>query len=254
MMNKTSAIIRYSAATRKGADRKTSEDRIMIDGCILKTGTVVGEATDRIVAVVCDGVGGENGGAVASQIAATSFIDYQYHDNGYQDISGVLRYVNGRILKSQRLLNGFEHMATTVAGVVVSKGLVFSFNLGDTRIYRCSERSVTCISKDHVSRAGIVKYLGGRGYAALPAVHISEVSHNSMLLICSDGYYKQVDEESIGRVLKHPHAGINKANHLLDHVNNSMPDDASVIVLEIDSVQDTKRARVSHQKPSIVFR
>ena len=122
---------------------------------------------DAVFAVVCDGMGGENGGHIASRTACDIVTDSltAAYGSGFGDnsIRAILQTAvtaaNVSVFdKSQRDM-GLKGMGTTVVACIVSNGIAHIVHAGDSRAYHLTKSGITQMTKDH----SVVQLLVDRG-------------------------------------------------------------------------------------------
>lgn len=170
------------------------------------------------IIVLCDGMGGQNSGNFASELARRSFTDYVLAKltsrvNRNPDIREVLRLgceeSNSVVYQYSSFTEEYNGMGSTlVGGVVYDSGKVFLSNVGDSRAYlmNAAKSEIRQITKDHslvelYVEAGIItreqarthknKNIITRAIGAEQRVEpdLYEVSlrKGDLLLLCSDG-------------------------------------------------------------------
>ena len=183
------------------------------------------------VFVVADGMGGHDGGDVASRIVVEEFA--RLADDGYDPARGGDQ-VSATLAECQRRISayGAEQVAAgtarAYAGTTVAAALLVDdggpkwllVNLGDSRIYRLTGARLEQVSVDHSvvqelvdagtitsedaahhpERHVITRALGGTeradaDYFLLPLASVER------LLLCSDGVSAMIDDEAIRTVL-----------------------------------------------------
>lgn len=143
--------------------RAFSNDRVSAASCSI-TGRVrpanednCGYLKDSVngdLFVVCDGMGGHVGGAVASKMAVDAIIGY-LSSQKFNDIVGAMRdalqLANQIIIDKTKSEPSLKGMGTTACILVVQDGLVRIAHIGDSRIYLyASDTGVLHrITKDH---------------------------------------------------------------------------------------------------------
>ena len=111
----------------------------------------------NVLAVVCDGMGGERAGREASQIALEEF--YQRFSDGYSeslDTDGIRKLMisavsaaNSVIYTKARLDFKNFGMGTTCVAAFVTPKKAFIANVGDSRAYLISDNGLHQITTDH---------------------------------------------------------------------------------------------------------
>jgi protein phosphatase len=114
-----------------------------------------GSATlnDRLF-VVCDGVGGEKKGEIASEIVCTSIQDYLKKEkpgsyNEKEVIQKAIQYANQKLLGYGTTNMDAKRMSTTLALVFLGEQSVIAAWCGDTRIHHIRDGKIIWKSKDH---------------------------------------------------------------------------------------------------------
>ena len=104
---------------------------------------------------VCDGMGGVNGGEVASGILAKYIEDALFvHNespsfNHEKTIMAAIEDANSAIYNLGHKKPEYHGMGTTVAGVVIDKNQCSVFHAGDSRVYIVRDGMLALITKDH---------------------------------------------------------------------------------------------------------
>lgn len=214
----------YDAASDMGCVRSNNEDMILIDRSFLRdesaSGEVFVDGNSRFCAIVADGMGGNNGGEFASDIACQEF------DSWINDIPSKLTHgeirakVNEFVLNTHTLINSkgdemeeFSGMGTTLVGIFFYEGSSYWVNIGDSRIYIYRDGILRQISRDHsmrnlmnnpeLSANLIYNSLGsGTGTDSFADCDNIPLFENDCILICSDGLSDMVDDEKLALLLK----------------------------------------------------
>lgn len=108
------------------------------------------ETINGLVAVVCDGMGGHVGGAVASQTAVSSILKYlttQYFEDPKEAIVEALNTANKAVLY-QAQLQSLTGMGSTCVILIVRNGKVYIGSVGDSRVYLVRNHVITQLTKD----------------------------------------------------------------------------------------------------------
>ena len=182
-----------------------------------------------MLAIVCDGMGGMEGGEIASRMCAELVYNGYYQMGKVDDVCQVLKELvtaaddevsaitdqSGRKLRS----------GTTAIAVVVRGSKAYWVSAGDSRIYYLHNGRLERITRDHNFRlllqeqcnAGyitqedvetdgqkeaLISYVGKGGNLLIDTGVIEFGSaKDDMILLCSDGLYKALPEEDIQRLL-----------------------------------------------------
>ena len=214
----------FYGATDTGMVREMNQDNFM----------VAKFAEDALFAVVCDGMGGAAGGAVASSIAAGSYTSLirereaespAFMGMSEQDFQTLMAAAVGKanrdVLARAEKERELEGMGTTLVSCVICGSKAYAVNVGDSRLYLIDGKGISQITKDH----SYVQYLVDMGKMSSEeaktapnkniitrAVGTEEeieadfyafpIPAGSKLLLCSDGLSNQVDQDEIYETVK----------------------------------------------------
>ena len=139
--------MKISAKTDVGMVRSNNQDSYS-----------AGDLTSEVTwAVVCDGMGGANGGNVASETAVKVISDKLtsgYHigmnDNSVKNlIVSAIEAANMTLFSMARNNEELSGMGTTVVLAVRNTDTLYISNVGDSRIYIVSDSGITQVTTDH---------------------------------------------------------------------------------------------------------
>ena len=235
--------------TDKGIVRSTNQDAYLFGN--LKT--------DASWAIVCDGMGGANGGTVASTNAVK--IISEYFQSSFQEsmtlnsIKALLQSsvygANVRLYDMSNKIESLAGMGTTVVAVIVSNNIAQIAHVGDSRAYLFDDGKLTQITKDHSIVQSMVdsgeitpeealrhpnKNVITRALGVKEEVEIEyneiDFSPSQKLLICTDGLTNYVPVEKIEEILNNN--PIDVCTKLLVDLanNNGGGDNISLVIIE----------------------
>ena len=109
------------------------------------------------VAVVCDGMGGTQGGRMASAIAVETFtrelgrsLRPGMSAGQLEQAAGYAVALSNDAVREYGLAHpGFERMGTTLVSAVVRDDLALVSNVGDSRAYHITREGIRQVSRDH---------------------------------------------------------------------------------------------------------
>ena len=109
------------------------------------------ECSNGLVAVVCDGMGGHVGGAVASHTAVEAiraFLENNFFDRPNEAIIAAVNAGNQAILQRAAQQPELTGMGATCVILIVRDGYVYYGSVGDSRIYLVRQHRITQLTKD----------------------------------------------------------------------------------------------------------
>ena len=180
-------------------------------------------------AVVCDGMGGQNGGDIASASAvkmiseriSSSFREGMGPNSIRTMLQSAIAAANFHIYEMSRSVETLAGMGTTVVAAVVCGETAHIAHAGDSRAYLVSGDRLTQITRDHsvvqtMLESGEITDKEARVFPgknvitrALGVDEDVEIDYNELsvlkddfILICTDGLTNYVSEEEIMSVVK----------------------------------------------------
>lgn len=182
--------------------------------------------TDKLdLYILADGMGGYNGGEVASKLAIDSV--KKYIENNFEKeketkesilnlIKSAIEYANMIVYKKSKEVKELEGMGTTLDVCLIYNNKIFIGHVGDSRIYRIRQNVMRKLTKDHsyvqkliedgtITREEamthpkknmLMKALGCTPYVE-PDVRARNYIVGDILIMCSDGLTNMVKEEEI---------------------------------------------------------
>jgi len=218
--------------------------------------------TKGVLLVLCDGVGGEEGGHLASQAAAheaqQTFYNDTYSDTLQSLLSAIAR-ANASVQRESNSQPRFARMGTTAVFAAVYNGVLYVAHVGDSRAYLLRSGQLVQLTRDHtfanaqidsggmtveqaqrsIYRGTLVRSLGMLGDHT-PDTHVEKLTPGDRVLLCSDGLHGAVSSQQITRILNDtPDTGVAVAQLLSAALANQTPDNVSAIVLNYGEVART---------------
>lgn len=183
--------------------------------------TLVDDAQEQALLIVCDGMGGAKAGNIASTIAAHTFADRlkTLSQEGIPDIRAVRTAVdsaNAAVFEQSISNPDLEGMGTTLVAAVVEHKRTVLVNIGDSRAYRIRGEEITQLTRDHsyvqeLFRQGkltaeevrchpnrnlITRAVGVDEFVQAD-IFEGELAPTDLLLLCSDGLTGMVEDDEI---------------------------------------------------------
>lgn len=182
------------------------------------------ECKNGLVSVVCDGMGGHVGGAVASHLAVETiqmFLESNYFDDPRKAIIEACNAANSAILQRTSQQPELTGMGSTCVMLIVRNGKVYMGSIGDSRIYLVRSKTITQLTKDQsyvqmlVDEGAITKEQAEHhprkneitNALGLPSMQPATVLDDPInpeagdcFLLCSDGLSGMVSDHEIMKV------------------------------------------------------
>ena len=217
----------YSYVTTEGAVRKVNQDSLF---------AVTAEFRDEEIffAAVCDGVGGLSSGEKAS-----GYVCKRINEWFAEDFAELMRR-SASILKIRESLDDRLHqlndninayaekhaadMATTFTGILIIPQLkhMLTAHVGDSRLYRITEKEITLLTSDHSIvaqdvRNGVIteemaetdprqnqltNCIGAGLDDTSYDYSIEDYTGNECYMLCTDGFRKKLKSEDIRKALR----------------------------------------------------
>lgn len=266
-------ITNTSVYTDKGRIREYNEDNFFVNGKILPPAGLKetiffqeqSNAACQLLAV-CDGMGGEAKGEIASAAAVDALTLFAKCLEECFDSTAALQEqvheLNRSVLNSLATVEG-KGGGTTLTALLFCNGKYRTLNIGDSRVYRLHDGSLCQLTKDdsevqrmvdmgvltpdqaasHPRKNVITRYLGiPAEYGEIDAA-ISEpelLRAGDRFLLCSDGVCGVIGPEKLSEQLnKDPTKGSLAEKVALQALEDKTRDNLTAIVVEITSCDET---------------
>jgi serine/threonine protein phosphatase PrpC len=225
-----------------GLVRTTNEDAFLV-------------APDVGLFIVCDGVGGNAAGEVASRMAVDTLQAAleNIHRSALAHLVSAVEHANARVYAASCADRTRAGMATTLTALLVLGETIALAHVGDSRAYRLRARHLEQLSEDHtlvnmLLRAGVMTQREAatsekrntitRAVGAEETVEVDArllaVEPGDTLLLASDGLHGVVGDEDIVAILRRERDLTRAAAELIDCVNDrGGPDNTTVVLLRI---------------------
>lgn len=192
-----------------------------------------------VVIVVCDGMGGLQGGKTASMIAVNTIIEYISElERGYNPgtaLQEAISHANMAILQTGMNNPALQGMGTTVTAMILSRRCATIAYVGDSRIYQLRGKKKAFRTFDHSmvfemvrsgvmteeqarcsSQSNIILQALGIGPEVSPTIHKLPYLENDRFILCTDGFWGAMPEpQFLKYVTKKDNIG-----HMLEDVAN----------------------------------
>lgn len=213
-----------AACTDVGKTRKANEDSHYT-------------STDENLVIVCDGMGGQVAGGLASKIAVETikdvyldFEDKHFHSAFYeldqaltrsaQRLVTAVRIANRRLYKIAAKFPKLRGMGTTVVALTFDKYFATMVHVGDSRIFRLSGNQIIQLTEDHswlneliedneineeqietFQQKNVITRALGTGPTVKIDIHTEKYKEGDVYVLCTDGLHSSVTERDIRKML-----------------------------------------------------
>ena len=216
----------FCGKTDIGMKRETNQDNFL----------TVRICDNVLLLVLCDGMGGTNGGNIASSLAARVFADsiedavnanikFNLYDTSSTPpdklLFNAVSSANTAVFRRARANSELANMGTTLVAALIVDDKMYIANVGDSRIYLISKKKITQLTHDHSYVQMLVdigritkeeaidnprKNILTRAVGIEPSVEADVIESEippkgSYLLLCSDGLYNFIMEEDIKQIV-----------------------------------------------------
>ena len=210
-------------------------------------------------AVVCDGMGGTNGGRIASSIAVEQFekeLRAVLQENaGEEQLRQAMLYAislaNDAIRREAAKNVDYQHMGTTLVCALAREELVMVGNIGDSRAYRVGTGRLERITRDHSVVEGLIesgnitaeqarthpnrnlitRALGPEEHIECDVYDVT-LGADERLLLCSDGLVVTATDEEMYEAVGRGDTPEESLEHLLElSKQRGAPDNVTAVLL-----------------------
>ncbi len=234
--------------------------------------------------IVCDGMGGQVAGGLASKIAVETIKDiYQeLSEEGIQEflyesekqlasssrrLIVAVRLANRRIYNVSKRFPKLRGMGTTVVALTLDKSFATMVHVGDSRIFRHSDNKVLQLTQDHswlneliedneinaeqietFAQKNVITRALGTGPAIKIDIHCEKYKKNDIYVLCTDGLHTSVGAKDIKKTVARSNGSIDTATRglLTKALHRDGSDNITVAVARVDQdSRETKRPALS---------
>ncbi|HEY6418156.1 MAG TPA: protein phosphatase 2C domain-containing protein [Candidatus Binataceae bacterium] len=178
------------------------------------------ESPDCVVFVIADGVGGYEGGEIASKIAVDTTLEAFRESpvawGAAKRLYRAIQRANIEIHNMAMTVPELGRMATTITAAAVDKGMVSAVHVGDCRLYLVRHSKITQVTKDHTmvgervrmglmsakrarehpERSMLLRCLGHELIVSMDRISLPLIQ-DDRLLLASDGLYGVLEDSDL---------------------------------------------------------
>lgn len=244
-----------TGTTAAGNHRSHNEDCILLGESVLLNGSKEAYIFPPFMCAVCDGVGGENAGEVASKTTAELLSASEY--NTVSELKNRIFEIHDRLVALGEQKPDLCNMQTTLCLVTFDRyDIPYCINVGDSRAYIFKDGALSRITTDQ----SLAQYLTETGKAEkfgidlksyrnviissvgnpkqYPMVDLfslgSTLGDNDMIIICSDGISDYISDKDFLDIISGEHKALTKQNMLIDKaLENGSKDNLSAVIIQL---------------------
>lgn len=217
-------IMKYlvTASTSTGNYRKHNEDAVLIGESVLLDGSRQITIFPPFLCAVCDGVGGENAGEIASRMTAELLSTCEYKNP--TELKNRIFEIHDKLVYAGEIKSEIFNMQTTLCLIMIDKfDIPYCVNIGDSRAYIFKDKVLSQITTDQ----SLAQYLTETGRAEkfdidlknykniiissvgnpkqYPMIDLfsygKKLGENDMLILCSDGITDYISTQAFESIL-----------------------------------------------------
>ena len=225
--------MKYYGMTNIGKLRQNNEDNFIAqtiwDG-------------NHILCAAIDGIGGNDGGKVASEIVHNTIVRH-FENFRRDDLSECLQNAivdaNNEVIRFQKAMAKYREMGCVMSiGIIDCARMVLRFNhIGDTRIYSLQGKRLNLLTQDASVGNIVTNYIGRRFVPygePLADTSIIQLQTETKLLFCTDGLWKMIDERNLSSILLEQVTPDKTCEHLITEANkNGGIDNITAVVINL---------------------
>lgn len=242
----------FAFNTHVGRVRLTNEDRSI----------ALTNSKGDVLLLVCDGMGGQSKGDLASTIAVQTLQDeFEKHKGSFLNklfakiwLKNAIKKANSAIFDESARNEEYHGMGTTITAVLIVKTFIVIGQAGDSRAYILKDNKLVQISEDqtyvaYLYRTGQItkeemathskRHVLMNAVGIYPSLNVDITSlnyNNEAILLCSDGLYNNVSHSDIENIMKNTDSVNHKVNQLIQISNaNGGSDNIAVVVWEANN-------------------
>jgi protein phosphatase len=205
-----------SGFTNMGIEKQVNQDRILINGNLMKDGDYHLIQQTICYCFIADGVGGNNSGEFAADFVLEHLNNVNFYPNREKeyefysrDFLKELHNINYCLLDTTRKETALRGSATTLTGLVISEDFFLVLHAGDSQIWLYRNDIFFKVTQDQVvneleNNSPITNYFGG--YENSLHLYADSKSYSiqpgDIYVICSDGLFKTLKPKTAKAIIK----------------------------------------------------
>ncbi len=232
-------------ASQTGVRHVHGEDAVLVGSNVYTETQETAAVPESGFICVADGVGGNPGGAQASQFVLGSLANTS---PSAEDLRETLINVNTSLIQEAMATADAAFMATTLTGIYIHDGGNYLMHVGNTRAYVKQGKYLKQITSDQTAynllrmsgrleaaeacnRNEITNCFGGGDPSLLSRLYVSKIPAFSMMLLTSDGVHEYVSIDDLEEIIFGEGDYDDKCNLILTRAYDAGSTDDMTLVL-----------------------
>ncbi len=200
------------------------------------------ESPEAAMFAVADGVGGYEGGEIASRMAIDVTLE-SYRESprewgAAKRLARAVQNANIEIHNRTLIVPELRRMATTLTAVAIERATLSAAHVGDCRLYLLRDRRIVQLSKDHTvvgervrmgvmseararthpERSALLRSLGRELIVSVDRISIP-LRRGDEIILCSDGLYNVLEDHDLMKLTREQPAE-SACRTLIEEANN----------------------------------
>jgi protein phosphatase len=232
-------LLQVSARSDRGLVRENNEDSFVVADLSMAPGDGSGDTTagvgrvgrKGVLLAVSDGMGGQEAGEVASRMAVEILhqtLRHEWTGRAERDAAAEIRNdlriavdrANKAVLEHVEKHPQLTGMGATLTAVVILGGRLVLAHVGDSRCYLLRDGFLKVLTADqslaeelvrrgvvqrdtaaYAARRSVLTRVVGQAAPLVPDSELADLARGDRILLCTDGLYGPVDDETIRDIL-----------------------------------------------------
>ncbi len=237
--------------TDRGAVRRDNQDSFLVERL---------DERECVIAVLCDGMGGEKAGNIASDLAAKTYVSelkekILSNTSRKPDIKAMMEYAcdaaNHMVYSYSCFDTDYTGMGTTLVSAVIYGERVWILNVGDSRCYKLTRKRITQVTKDHSlvqdmvdrgeispeqarwhPRRNVITRALGVNELVPCDIFTPKLQRGEMLMLCSDGLTNTLEDQEIFAAYRKNPDPLSLSRSLMDEaLKREARDNVTIVVV-----------------------
>ena len=260
MTSNPTRSISASGHTDAGMKRKMNEDALLLADLTnfnfsLGARINTGQLSERgALLAVADGMGGAAAGEVASELAVITLRDELAQRANVEPVclrlKEAVENTNWRIWERAQQYPELRGMGTTLTAAIISNGLAYIAQVGDSRAYLLRGENISQITKDqslvqqwvdagaldaeeaqtHTCRHFLTQSLGVEPEVKVALTEFP-LCRNDYLLLCSDGLSNKISPQEMRQALQESNSVSETCRKLIEEANQRGGEDNITVIV-----------------------